>query len=226
MSYAVLDLETGSQCKYERVASPFYNKIIAIGLKYPNIQEPETYFQDYMPVNWSTNIAIIIAHNAKFDHMYLWHTPELKSFLARRGKIWCTQLAEYMLTGQQHKYPALRDIAVNKYGCKERVKHIEKYKIGKHIDMSTVPEEEILEDVQNDVLDTEQVALGQVKRAKQLGMYNLIKAEMDGLLATTEMEINGFKVNLETLQNNRSTLQLERDKQYKLLMEIVDRYWR
>lgn len=224
--YVILDLETTSEVRYSRVASPFYNHILAVGLKYQGEEKPRTYYQDHMPKDWLKDVNMIVAHNAKFDLMYLWHLQELQEYFKNGGKVWCTQLAEFMLSGQKHKYPALRDIAVNMYGCPERTKHIEKYKLGKFIGMLAVPKEEVLIDVGNDCLDTEQVVKGQVTRAKKLNMYNLIKAEMDALLATTEMEINGFKVDLAVLQRNRAELQAKRDNSNKELMKSVEKYWR
>lgn len=236
-NYAVLDLETTMSEKGPKGKSdPFYDRILTIGLKYyarvyPNTSNSDingigwmnktthALAQDYMPEGWLDGIDLIIGHNLAFDLQFIWRNDELQQFFIRGGRIWDTQLVEYILSGQRHKYPALRDIAVNKYGCAERVKHIE----GRNTE--EVPIELLLEDVQNDVLDTEQVALQQLKLVKQEGMLGLIYTQMDARLATIEMEFNGFKVSNETLEANQKELE---EKLMPLIQDIekrAEKHW-
>lgn len=223
MSYLVFDLETTCLEKYKRVANPFYNQILCYGFKYFN-KDPIAEAKDYMPDGWLNGIKTLIGHNIKFDLLYVWRNKELQEAFKNGLTIWDTQLAEYILSGQQHKYPALRDIAVNKYDCKERVKHIEKgFEQG--LDTSQMDIQLLLEDVRNDVLDTESVALQQVEKAKKLGMLNLIKAQMNGLLATTEMEYNGMFVNKQVLADRKLEIERELEHHYINLNEIVRGYW-
>ena len=224
MSFVTLDLETSSKEMYSRKANSFYNKILCVGLKYKD-KEATGLPQDYLPKDVFKDVNLIIGHNLSFDMMYLWRDEQLQEFFKRGGRIWDTAAAEFIISKQQHKFPKLRDIAVQKYGCKERVKNIEKlFESG--LETTDGDIELLLEDVKNDVLDTEQVALQQVKIAKEQGTFNLVVARMDSLLATCEMSYNGILVDKQTLTENRTKLQLELDECKVELDQLVQKYWR
>ncbi len=175
--------------------------------------------QDYLPKGWLDDVNLLIMHNSAYDLKFIWRNDELQDFFKRGGRVWDTQLVEYILSGQRHKYPALRDIAVNKYGCRERIKNIE----GRNTE--DVPIELLLEDVRNDVIDTEAIALEQAKTAKKEGMTGLILTQMDARLSTIEMEYNGFKVNKDVLLANK---QEQQDKLRPIIEEIgqiAKKYW-
>lgn len=203
MSYVILDTETTMlqvNAKGKHYSDPLLgDTILTIGLKYKD--RLESYTQDYMPKGWLEGIDLIIGHNLSFDLKFIWRNDELQAFFRRGGRIWDTQLVEYILSGQRHKYPALRDIAVNKYSRPERVKHIEG-----RLTQET-PIELLLEDVRNDVLDTEAIALAQARIAKEEGMTGLIQSQMDGRLCTIEEEYNGFKVNQDLMQKNSDEIE-------------------
>ena len=71
------------------------------------------------------------------------------------------------------------------------------------LEMQDVPQEKVLEDVKNDVLDTEQIYLEQYKKATELQMLPLLETVMNELLMTTETEYNGIYVNQEIFRNNK-----------------------
>lgn len=234
--YLVLDLETSMKGGHGRGSNPFIDRILCIGLKYQHKRgtgqfdrsypEPSEYIDDLFAYaddtpdkGWLKDVNLIIGHNIKFDLLYLWRNDELQHFFRANGRIWDTQLAEYILSGQRHKYPALRDIAVNKYGCAERIKNIE----GKNTE--EVDTELLLEDVKNDVLDTEAIALKQVKMAKEKGMMGLMLTQMDALLSTTEMEFNGFKIDKAILEKNQKILEEQLIEPKDNLKELVSKHW-
>ncbi len=226
--YLVLDLETTSNIIKDRVGNPFYNFILCYGLKYERSILTEgcliSKASDTMPNKWLERVDIIIGHNIKYDLLYLWKNEDLQKAFKHGLRIWDTQLAEYMLSGQKHRYPKLRDIAVNKYGCKERVKNIDEgFKQG--LNTSNIDINLLLEDVKGDVLDTERVALSQVKQAKECGMYNLIKYQMDAVLATTEMEYNGMYINKTVFESQKQHIKSELSSRYDQLNEVIRRYW-
>ena len=224
MTYLVIDLETSAKAVYEKVANNFYNKILCIGLKYKD-KEPIALPQDYPPKGWLDGVKTLIGHNLAFDLKFLWRNEELQDFFRRGGRIWCTAAAEFIISKQEHKFPKLREIAVNKYGCKFREKHIEKlFESG--LDTSEGDIKLLLEDVTNDILDTESIALQQVKIAKEQGTFNLIVARMDSLLATVEMEFNGIKVDMEIFNRNKKQLEDELEHYKKELDILVKKYWR
>lgn len=267
LSYLVLDIENNNSKKFKRNAGNFlFDPIVAIGLK-NNKELHSRYLYPNKIESLQIQEDIIVGHNLSHDLLFLWHLDDLQNFFKRGGKIWDTSIAEYALTKHQHKYPALRDIAVNKYKCKEREKVMEKYweddikvvderkeifknfktmdevnqfieineyHIGKFngiihkgpIQTSEIPKELVIEDVENDVLDTEKVFLQQYEIAKNLGMLKLLEFRMDGLLACIEMEYNGMCVNLDILETNQKYLQELLDQKYKKLLEIINHHWK
>ena len=225
MNALIIDLETGFKEKYGRKGNYLYNKIVAIGLCFQGEAYAKYLYPNDLEEIILEGIDVIVAHNATFDLLYLWNLESLQEFFKRGGKIWDTSLAEYILTGQQHKFPALRDIAVNKYGCPERIKFQEQYwEAG--IDTFEIPEEIVLQDVREDVLDTEKIYLQQVEKAKELGVFDLIELENDALLATTEMTYNGMKVDLEELEKNKRDLEQRLEQQRQELYSLIAGYWK
>ncbi len=253
--YLVIDTETTMYGGFEKDSNPFYkDKILCIGLKYQktlprskegnyvvditdlykkcgyNVRAIIDYdkllcvAQDTPPIGWLENVKIIVGHNIKFDLLFLWRNHELQKFFSRGGRIYDCQLAEYLLSGQRHKYPALRNIAINKYGCKERVKNIEVSK-KKGLLTQDMHIELLLEDVKNDVLDTEQVMLKQIKIAKQQQMFTLVMEQMEGLLSTCEMEFNGMFINEEIFNKNKKNLELDVASRENQLQDIIRGYW-
>lgn len=205
-SYCTVDIETGSKEEFSRKGNPLTgsNPIIAACFKHQN-EEARVYYKEK---NWERVLEEelgrtkrMVAFNAKFECLHFWKYEVFQDWLRKGGMIYCPQLAEFMLEGQKVKYPGLRDIAVRKYGCKEREKMMEKY-WDQGIDTADIPRDLVINDVLNDVLDTEKVMLKQVKEVKKQGMYTLIIDSMDGLLATTEMEYNGLMINQEVMNIN------------------------
>lgn len=240
--YLTLDLETSSKEAYGKKANYTCNKILCIGLKYQkkigtgqfdrSFPEPNEYIEDLFalegdvfPNGWLKDVTIIILHNAAFDLKFIWRLEELQEFFKRGGRIWDTAAAEFIISKQQHKFPKLRDIAVNKYGCEFREKNIEKF-FESGLDTTDADIELLLEDVKNDVMDTEAVALQQLKISKEQGTFNLIAARMDSLLATIEMEYNGIPVNYNVFYKNKKLLTDELESCKVELQEYVNRYWK
>lgn len=226
--YVILDLETTVTEYYGRKGNPWFNDIVAIGIK----KKDKNVYSYYKEQDWNSvleeefkNIDVMVAHNSKFENLHLWKYKAFQNWLLGGGKVWCTQLAEYILEGQQSKYAALRTIAVNKYNCPEREKFMEKF-WKKGIDTDKIPQELVQKDVENDVLDTEQVYLKQVQIAEKQAQLYLIETQMDALLATSEMEYNGLFIDKQILIKNKQNLQNELDLAKKDLMKIVNRYWR
>lgn len=224
MFYLCLDLETTSEEKFNRIAHWRYNQIIAIGMS----NEKERYFNYLYPNKLDDFLIdedIIVGANLKFDLLYLWHLEGFQDWLKNGGKIWDVLAVEYYLSGQTHKYPKLRDIAVNKYECSTREKVMEQY-WDKGIDTKDIPQDIVMNDLRGDVIDTERVYLEQVKLVRtQPMLLNFIEVEMNLLLLTTEMEYNGFTINRETLINNINELKLEADNSKNELLKLVGKSW-
>lgn len=254
ISYIALDIENNSSNQYGRKAGNFlFDPIVAIGL----CNEKETR-SEYIYPNKIKELKIdedvIVGFNIKHDLLFLWHLDSLQHFFKRGGRIWDCQYAEYVLSGHQHKYPALRDIAVSKYGCKERQKHIDNllfkrdnlkdtglwtfyedlfasYKALFSIalndikQVSDIPYQLVQQDVENDVEDTASIYLQQLGKAEELGMTKVLELEMDSILATCEMEYNGLHIDQAVLKMNKKQLELELKAEQEKLQELVKPYW-
>lgn len=259
----MVDFETTVLEYNSRIACPWVNDIVAYSLK--SHKEHLTYYIND-PCDVEDLVAkisrydMLIAHNAKFECLYLWEYETFQDWLRQGGKIYCTQLAEYYISNYQYKMPALRDTAVQNYGCKDRIKWIdrllfEKEKVlnkikcgrGKNWRLCTskadqeeydriesykcvsdLPKDKVLEDVRNDVLDTETIYLKQIEELDKRGpiFKQLVINQMDCLLSTTEMEYNGMKIDKKQLAKDKLILEQELMQIDKELTILVEKYWR
>ena len=226
-NFCTVDIETGTKEYIGRKACYLANDIVSICFKH-QVEDARVYYKesDWESIIYSElkRTKTMVAFNAKFESLYFWDKQLFQKLILDGLRIYCPQLAEYLLSGQQHTYPALRDIAVNKYGCQERTKHMEEY-WDKGIDTKDIPEDLVLEDVRNDVLDTEQVMLRQVKELKKQGMYTLCMELNESLLATTEMEASGIYINQEVMRTNKDILKKELAEIYVELNNLSEKYY-
>ncbi len=217
MKYCIIDLETTIKESFKRKANPFdpANKIVYIGQR---IQDGEIKLFKDIIFEFSEDLCYV-GHNIKFDLLHLYTIATNKPH-----QIWDTQLAEYILTGYETKMCGLRDIAVKKYGCPYREKRMEMFwKEGTCT--SKIPDVIVREDLYGDLLDTEQVFLQQVKKAKELGLIKFIKLMMESLLVTTEMEHNGIFIDRNLLEDLRRCKEIELDQLEKTINDDLSQYW-
>src|ERR1700733_6066729 len=203
INYIILDIETNSEEKFGRTANFIYNDIIAFSLKTQDFQLTH-YVYDKADIEDMISIIckydVLVAFSAKFECLYLWEYDQFQKWLQLGGKIWCPQLAEYYISNYKDQCASLRNTAVNKYECKERIKWLDqllfKNKMSFYKDVDELPIDKVLEDVENDVLDTESIYCIQQELIDQRGQIfrNLIKNQMELLLSTSEIEYNGFKI--------------------------------
>jgi len=226
--YLVIDIENNVSEKSKQMGreagTPLNgDELVAIGLK--NTQELWTqYIYPDILKEFRIDEDLIVGHNLSHDLQWFWHLDDLQKFFKRGGRIWDTSLVEYMLTGQEHKYPALRDIAVNKYGCIEREKLMESY-WDQGQSTSEIPKNLVLTDVQDDVLDTEVIFLEQYKKVQELKLFNFIELQQDALLSTIEMTMNGMYLDRKILDKNKVELEIKLHEKEKELLNIVRDYW-
>lgn len=217
--YTVLDLETGSKEVFLRKGNPWFNSIVAVGLKTQDkINAYMSKGKSYVDFN-----NIVVGFNFKFDLLHLWKSNHLQIWLQNGGRIFDCQLAEYYINSFHELYPALRETAV-KYGCEAREKFMEAY-WDAGLDTSEIPEELILLDVTNDILDTEKVYLKQVEELKKLGTSKLLEIHNDCLLALTEIEYNGMYLDKEQLISEKNSLVVQIENKTRCLLDLVSRYY-
>lgn len=211
MVYLIHDLETENHSLAGRKGSPFHpdNWIVATGWKKQGstrtegwyAQSPEeaksTYTQPF-----SDDITLAVGFNYKFDMLYVWEDHGFQAFLKRGGKIWCCQLAEYLLEGQApHAQMCSLDSIVEKYGGKLKIDEV-KALWNDGMLTSQIPRDLLMDYLLGpdrtggDIGNTELVFLGQIARAHKKGMLKAIQQRMDSLLCTTEMEFNGLQIDM------------------------------
>lgn len=209
MSYLVWDLETTIKKYMKRKANPFHpdnRAVINITKRAKQDTKVEFLPQFYdkeLGNDWTIGITddttILVGFNIKFDLQYAWHLPELQAFLKRGGKIWDCQYVEYLLEGQQlHAQMCSMDSIVENYGGVLKPDVVKQH-WEEGICTRDIHEDILLEYSLGDGDNTEAIFLGQIKRAVAAhpNFVKMLHARMDGLLATTEMEYNGLKIDQE-----------------------------
>lgn len=234
--YLVFDLEVENHGARKRFASPWddRNYVVARGWKlqgddkatwkyYPKYHRKQT----YLPI--PDDVDMLVGFNIKFD--LLWEmaeeNPDLKAFFKRGGWVWDGQYAEYLIQGQKADYQmaSLEDTSSDYGGTKKLDVVKELWDEGKLT--SEIPEDLLIDylvgttaEARNggDIRNTELVFLGQLPKAIALGMFPAIRARMDGLCATTEMEFNGLRI--DVAEAARRAKELE-DEQVVLDQELA-----
>lgn len=216
MTVRIFDLETTIVERFKRKASPFIsdNWVVAEGWKDLGVDERCSW--RYMTeaesrgsfMKIEDHITVLVGHNIKFD--LLWElargNKDLEAFLKRGGRIWCTQYAEYLLQAQHPSWQmcSLNDVAVL-YGGTTKIDAV-KLMWEDGINTPDIPEDLLIdylvgteEEDRNggDIGNTQLAYEGQIEKAEQLGMTQMIEERMDGLLATTFMEYTGLHVDTE-----------------------------
>ena len=216
-NYIVIDLETsvknrGDEAVGDMAANPFYpdNKIVMTGWTFNHQAQSGTPKIETTVGSPTWNGVhntdyLVVGQNIKFDLLYLYRDNHWREW-AKHGRIWDTMVVEYLLTGQQEKYASLGDKRdhtgkvikkglATKYGGVDKIDKIKGY-WDAGMDTEDIPKNELDEYLEGDVRNTEIVFRAQYLIAKRLGMLPLIESQMDALLATTEMEWNGFNLDI------------------------------
>lgn len=215
--YHIFDGETENRKYYGRFASPWHpeNYMVAHGWK--NEGDPTCSFSyqrhklDRDTYEIPETATTIVGHNLRFDLTWVWKHPTFKAFIERGGLVWDTQYAEYLLQGQDDEYQMCKlDVLAPQYGGTNKIDAVKAMWDDGFL-TSEVPKDLLIDYLigteeegynAGDVGNTEKIYLGQLKRAEELGMMPIIKARMDGYLATTEMEMNGININMGIALND------------------------
>ena len=170
------------------------NEVVAFGMCYDGSKPYATYDAE----NFVTNIcelppgAAVCGHNLSFDLMYLYRTSMFLREELQDRRIWDTQLAEYILSAQQTKWSSLDELSVQ-YGLPVKDDKIKKY-FEKGLGSDKIPSAELIPYLEQDVINTAQIARLQYARAIEAGQLTLIETQMEALHATTEMQYNGLHI--------------------------------
>lgn len=221
MTYVTIDLETTTKTSYKRKANPFDpdNWIVLSGWKNKGSKPESIRTADKTAAKAFALLpkllagkTLVFGQNLKFDILHLCQNPEnleaWMDFVARGGRIWDTQLAEYLLDGmiQQSQWLSLDEIAP-RYGGNVKIDEVKAlWEAGvqtQDIDPELLNrylcggEDEFGVYQMGDLENTEMASLGQIKKASERGQLNSILLNMGAALGTIEMERNGMFVSVE-----------------------------
>lgn len=221
MKTIILDLETTIRCPVgNNKANPMWmaNLIIAAGYKKLGETGVVTYHSktgllasDLRNLMQLDDAELVVGQNIKFDMLYLYRNTSNKL-----PRIWDTQLAAYLLSGQQHQYASLDELTMEYVGD-EHVKDAsikEYWKAG--IPTEDIPHTGLVKYLRKDVENTEAIFKAQFEEAEQLGIMELILTQMDALRATTEMNRNGMCVDWNYVEAQKHT--------YAGFIDTADKY--
>ena len=165
--------------------------------------------QGLVPLPIREDTTVLVGANIKFDLLWMFTRPDNKGlweFFIRGGYIWDVSYAEYLLSGQavsnKNHDPKYR-CSLNSVAALNGIEYSKLDIVGgmwaEGIRTEDIPEDVLIEYQTRDVDLTYDVYVSQVRRAKELGVpfYNNLLSRMDGLFATTWMELNGLYVNKE-----------------------------
>ena len=141
---------------------------------------------------------LIVGHNVSFDLLHLFKSyPKIYNEWFPEGKIWDTAHIEYLLSGQESKFPSL-DSLCTKYGLPLKDTRIrEMWEAG--VKTEDIPTHLLKEYNEQDVRNTHAIFLKQLKEVHAKDMMPLVKSQMDGLIALIEIEWNGMLVDTDRL---------------------------
>lgn len=222
MTYCVFDVETTYSEHFKRKGNPFVeaNELVCLAYKTNSMTEP-TVSRKAIPKELF-QCDVLIGHNIKFDLLWLMRYAKkpFLNWLRKGGKIWDTMLCEYMVHGHLKIGYSLDKTALRYNGIlkDDRIKTM--WKAG--IQTKDIPHEILDEYVKADVVNTYKIAVGQIKKIKQLGMMPIIEEHMAGILYTLICEHNGAKVDLSIADSIRKELDIEQKQYADSLKSIVE----
>lgn len=224
--YVVFDLETSIRAALKRKASPFYgiNIIVAVGHKrqgdttntgryYGSVGAEDGWMEPLLE-----GTSIIAGHNVKFDILHgICQGPRNRAawiqYVDRGGKLWCTQLGEYLLHGQAQEHQIISlDETAPRYGGNlknDAVKSL--WEQG--VDTPDIDQDMLMEYLvgyeswhkeahpagqqdDGDIGNTERVFVGQVEAFRARRGIKSALLNMGAMIFTIEAEFNGMFVDL------------------------------
>jgi len=131
---------------------------------------------------------LYVFFNAKFDlHWYRKCGVDVSSW-----KIWCCQLAEFLLSGQTQRYPSLEETSV-KYGLGHKKDIVKEEFWQKNINTDCIPPDILADYCRQDVDLTYAIYLKQLEQFQDNPLlFKLFKLQCQDLLVLEEMEWNGL----------------------------------
>lgn len=217
----VIDYETSIKCPVgNNKAHPMWlgNKVVLAGVKaiYPGRDELPVNVIEDRPITTTSSdeTTLLVGHNVKFDALYTYRGTNTVL-----PTLWDTQLAEYLLTGQQEKYASLDSLIVKYVGAASvKDSRIKDY-WDKGIDTEDIPRSELEPYLINDVACTTTIFKAQWAECERRGILPWVLTQMDALRATTCMSLAGMYVNWGYVNSQQNVYDGER----KLFIESAQK---
>jgi len=223
----VVDLETTIRCPVgNNTGNPMWrsNKVIAAGMQVVGGAYGKVYAKEGVDLDSLRNICdradLVIGHNVKFDLLYIYRDTSNKL-----PRIWDTQLAAYLLSGQKHMYASLDELTAEYIGNHalkdDKIKAY--WKAG--VQTEDIPKSELLDYLRGDVENTSAIFQAQWAEAEGLDILPLMFTQMDALRATIEMNRNGMRVDWDYVwvqRNNYAAVLKEAQDKVAVLAPDLD----
>lgn len=149
--------------------------------------------------------TVVVLFNAKHDLHWL----RRYGIKFQHRNIWDCQLAEFIINGQETPFPSLDTVSI-KYGGTGKLDMVKQEYWAKGIDTDLVPKEILTEYLNQDLISTEQVFLGQVEYLKDKPLLKrLIWLNCQDEIITEEMEWNGLHFDIPGLLKHAEKLETE-----------------
>lgn len=228
MTIGIYDCETTTRTSFGRKANPFdpRNWVVAVGREsFLSGEQLSQYNKAPMAPGWFgkylDGVRLLVGHNIKFDILHAIARDEQnrrawKKWVVDGGRLWDTQLAEYLLEGmhQESQMLSLNEVAV-KYGGNLKVDEVALlWEAG--VDTPDIDEDLLMRYLcgdagageLGDLGNTGVVLRGQLSRLRADGNTQLasVRLNMLSLIASIEMEYNGIFVDREMAERQRETL--------------------
>ena len=222
MKYTIFDVETTTSNK----GNPFdlTNKLICVGGKYNSCNPLITYYDDEDRYRNTINgyfhaSDIVVGVNIKFD-LHWWR----RAGYGYPKRVWDCQLAHFLMTYQEHKYPSL-DEMLELYGFPPKYDVVKNEYWDKGIDTDQIPREILTEYLETDLIRTEQVFKHQYQMfqtPEYKHLYKLFCLQCQDLLTLADKEYNGVYFNTEKARAKANDIQKEQEELQSTIREFFD----
>jgi DNA polymerase I-like protein with 3'-5' exonuclease and polymerase domains len=185
----------------------FYTLIYSTNPEWVSIIHNPTGFKRVLDKKFEEELYyadVLIGHNLSFDLCYVWNNKSIQDFVLKGGKIWDTQTAEYILTGQQHSTSSLAELQDKYLGVIEKPSRISAlYKKGVGADRIVQASNRCkrLFKLYEQYCKTDgstplKIFKAQYLRAKKEGMLAIVELYNDYLLSIINMTCTGVDVDV------------------------------
>jgi DNA polymerase I-like protein with 3'-5' exonuclease and polymerase domains len=211
--YAVIDVETTIRGP-RRSPSPFYPENMMVmasalsdkSLPGPHGLEEHVTFttteqcREFVPALMAANVGLLVGHNIGFDlHWCMRECASFQQYLGKHCRIWDTQLAEYLLSGQVEVMTSLNHCALTRGGTLKDTRVSDLWAAG--VDTTEIDPTILADYLKQDVINTHIVFESQVAEAIARNMLPLIWSQMEALQATIDMTFNGLRLDSDKVHD-------------------------